>query len=329
MSCLKLREKKRISESQIPLFSSRIGKFASAALKAEAWTAPKPGLVDRFDSGAHSDMDLDLFLKSAAILEPFFTRMAAAGFAAALEGATPPDAFLRARLKGIEAEKAMFQATSGINTHKGAIFSLGLVATAAGYLHAHIDEQFEGCPPQSPAADGQILHLLDCASAMVGGIVQNELQRFDSSGNLGPMTEGRRLYRTYGLTGIRGEAESGFPSIKYFGLPALREILSRPATGIPASRDAIALHVLLTLMCATEDTNIASRGGLSGLNYVRESADAFLNTGSVYSATALQKLRRMNADFTRFNLSPGGSADLTALTLFLASLFIKEDLHLI
>ncbi len=298
------------TELQTEVIAARVGRAAEAALRTEAWIAPKPGLVDRFDRGSHRDMDLQSFYRSAETIAPFLGRMAACG--AQRVGQPPKAVFALARRIGLEAEAAMFDATGGVNTHKGAIFTLGLLGTAYGYLYAR--------SPDGPAFRGEQTgeifqaRLLQCAGCMVDGIVAEEL----GSERCSCSTAGGRVYRAYGLTGIRGEAERGFPAVQSFGMPVLRR-----ARQAGLGTDASGLQVLLSLMTGVEDTNVAARGGLAGLRYSQAEACRALSAGGVYTAAGMGCIKKINIDFVSRNLSPGGCADLLAATLFLAELGIR------
>ncbi len=292
-----LLESKLASE----LIAEQVSRAAVDALRMEAWIAPKPGLVDRFDNGSHRDMNLHTFYRSAEAIAPFLGRMAACG--AERVGQLPKGVFAQARRIGQEAEAAMFRASGGVNTHKGAIFSLGLLSTAWGYVSA------------ARAAGGEghfcVERVLSCAGGMVAGIVDEEL----SADRGGCPTAGARVYRAYGLTGIRGEAERGFPAVRSFGMPVLRQ--AREA-GLDA--DSRGLQVLLSLMTVVEDSNVAARGGLSELRFTQAAARRALAAGGMYTAAGKSCIKKMNTELVKRNLSPGGCADLLAATLFLDTL---------
>lgn len=297
-------------------FADFIGRTARRALYTEALVSPKPGLVDQIDSGAHKDMDIELLFRSADTLEPFFVRLCEGGIHCSTPigtGHGPNEAFRAVRKIGIEAEQAMFEATCGVNTHKGAVFTLGLFCTAAGYLKGAISSgriQRDGKldPFKSP------LKILDCASEMVQGIVNRELDTPSPGGK----TAGEKLYNSFGLRGIRGEAEDGFPALRRMALPVLREGFRRMRSGDnPGGAEAVYLHVLLNLMTIVEDTNVVSRGGLEALRCMRKEAREALNLGGAYSAEGLAYLWEMNKRFIRRNISPGGCADLLSAALFL------------
>lgn len=165
------------------------------ALLKEVGTTPKPGLVDLHDTGAHKDMDYDTFVKSTYAIKPYILRMAVEGFHWNHE---LKNLFPHIREIGKQAEKAMFQATDGVNTHKGIIFTMGILATAAGYelkTNGHID----------------VIKVLDTAKEMVEDDMNRELEEMVYKD---PETHGEEIYFQYGVKGIREEARSGFPVIR-------------------------------------------------------------------------------------------------------------------
>ena len=268
----------------------RPSHLAVRAMRDEVFLSPKPGLVDRHDSGAHRDMDLPLFLKSAGIIRPFLEEM---------ESLTPregpaEDVLPLIRPVGVRAEAAMFKATGGVNTHKGQIFTLGVCTAAAAR---------KGGTPQD---------ILDEAGRICRGLC-GELK--GSGATAKPQTHGERIYIRYGSTGIRGEAEKGFPSVANCSLPAFRSSFLK---GL--NREEAALEALLHLMAVVEDSTVLHRRGLPGLSLMRREAERFLYTGGMSQAGAYAKLIEMNRFFIQENISPGGCADLLALTLFTASL---------
>lgn len=273
--------------------AKEIGELAHRALICEANVTPKPGLVDRENSGAHRDMDLKLFHASADALRPWFADCARIGLA--MRDAAPEQVFGRLRKRGIEAERAMFAATGGVNTHKGALFSLGILCCAAA---------MEGEGTGVPA-------ILDRAAALAQPALGDltELHPGDAR------TGGEVQYLNSGRTGVRGEAAAGFPHARNCGLPALEDGLERGRTAGLRGEELFnhaCLHALLALMACVEDSNILRRRGVAALRSVQSRAKALLAQGF-----HMDELRRMNDDFVRENLSPGGSADLLAITIFL------------
>lgn len=214
--------------------TEEVAMLAVQSLLCEVYATPKPGLVDQNDSGSHTDMDLFTFLSSAAVLWPYFRRCAALG----LEQDDPKLLFFQLREAGKEAEIRMLRATAGVNTHKGAIFSLGLLCGAAG---------------MADTWEPQVLCRL--CSQMTQGITEELI-------NIAPQTAGERIYAKYGISGARGQAEAGFPGA-ILGLEALENGLDAGLT----LNDALC-QSLLTIMAHTTDTNIVNRGGMEAQQWV-------------------------------------------------------------
>ncbi len=278
-------------------FDTLLGKLAYHAMMLEVHLTPKPGLVDTANNGSHYDMDLQLFEKSAGAIYPFFTQFCAFGKNTAQKKA--PLLLSELRPIGIAAECAMFKATNGINTHKGMIFSLGLVCVATGWLRAnrqHVSSQ----------------DICAVISECCNGLVQKELHGLSSNA---PLTQGEKLYLQYGVTGARGEAESGFSTIANLALPAYRQ----------AIKDGLSVkhalwQTLLVIMANNKDTNVLSRGGMEGLNLVQQTSLALLSVGGAYHPEIEENLNTFDQTLISLHLSPGGSADLLALTWLLAEL---------
>jgi len=266
-----------------------IGAQAWLAVNHEFAATPKPGLVDRSNRGAHRDMNIKHFFASSNALRPYWERFAAEGLATA--GLPPGETFRRLRPIGMEAEQAMYHATGGINTHKGAIFSIGLFCAAAGRL--------------SPEHWSPERLCRECA-AMTQGIVAADFAGITEET---AKTTGEKLYARYGISGIRGEAEAGYPAVLEQGLPRLREGLSQ---GL--SLNDAGCCALLHLMAATDDTNLIHRSDRETQLQVRENISAIL---AETPFPPLDRISRLDQDFIQKNLSPGGSADLLAVTYFL------------
>ena len=288
-SVAQLQETTAALLSQIPK-AQHIGFLAQKALILEVCCTPKPGLVDRDNSGSHRDMDIFTFFKSITALGDYFEECAKIGE----ETATLPakDTFQKLREAGIRAEQAMFAATVGVNTHKGAIFTLGLLCGSAGRLDSY---------------DPDIL----CkeAAAMVQGIVSRELAGVSEEA---ATTAGQKLYRRYGITGVRGEAEQGFPSVLNIGLPALNQGL---AQGLDLNDSGCA--ALLAILAHSEDTNLITRGSRETQLQLKNKLQSLLRSDPFPIRQVLQQL---DEEFIQKNLSPGGSADLLAACYFLQQL---------
>lgn len=272
-----------------------IARLACQALQYEVLTTPKPGLVDRVNSGSHRDMDVFTFAASIAALSPYFTRCAELGMLMSDEEA--PALFEALRLPGRVAEGTMLEATNGINTHKGAIFSLGILCAAAGRLER---------------SEWQTDRLLNTVAAMTQGLTEGDF------GSLTPenvKTFGQKLYLEHGIKGVRGEAEQGFPLVREYGYPALKAALAQGH-----SMNDAGCAALIALMAHNTDTNIIHRSSLEALNEVMQEAAALLEKERVPSAEALEEFDR---ELIKKNISPGGSADLLALCYLLYGL--EED----
>lgn len=270
-----------------------MARLACQALLCEVLTTPKPGLVDRLNNGSHRDMDIFTFAASTAALQPYFAACARIG----AQAPTAPDAFAALRLPGRMAEGVMLEATGGVNTHRGAIFSIGILCAAAGRL-----------PRENWRADDL---LAECAE-MTKGLTERDFAGLTPEN---ARTFGQRLYLSHGVTGVRGEAEQGFPLVRQYGYPKLLEGL---AAGLELNDAGCA--ALLALMAHNMDTNVIHRGGLEGQRRTAEAAQALLDAEPWPSREALEALDQTLIDQ---NISPGGSADLLALCYLLR--FLEED----
>ncbi len=272
--------------------SACIGALARRALEDEVRVTPKPGLVDAVSAGAHTDMDIGTFLASAQALEKHFVHFAAMGMNS--DDLAPRTLFDGLRRPGMDAERDMLAATGGVNTHKGAIFSLGILCAAAG---------------RQLSLGGALTADALCALSadMTRGLCARELPRETS-------THGGQVFQRYGARGVRGEAESGFAAVREVGLPALRQYRQ---SGCDENESR--LRALLRLMSCVEDTNLLARRGPEQAAWVRKQAQALANRFS------LDSVRRLDAEMTRRGLSPGGCADLLAVTIFLDALERAEQ----
>lgn len=283
-------------------FVRRIAEQAERALLTEAALAPKPGLVDRLNPGAHRDMDLFTFIDSACALRPYFEACAREGLAR--RGGDEAACFDALRTPGLLAEARMRGATGGVNTHKGAVFSMGVLCAALGMGY-----DGEGSDPDAA--------LLRCGR-MTRARMEQELSR--AAQGAGDSC-GEQLYRSSGIGGVRAEAAAGFPSVREAALPRLRACL---AAGMGV-QDA-ALCALVALMARAEDTNAVRRGGAEGARQLRERAEAEDAALCARLAQAefdaqkegealRQRMAQWDAELSAAGISPGGCADMLALTL--------------
>lgn len=277
--------------------------LAYRAIVEEVWTSPKPGLVDRLNSGAHNDMDFMLFLKSAGAIRPFLGAFAQAGLSHPTDDW--PRLFDHLREIGILSEQAMFEATGGVNTHKGMIFSMAMVLAAAGTL----------------LGDGQRRIDRVALSNRIRQIAQGILEDFRKTTGAQP-TAGERLHREHGLLGIRGEAYHGYPSVLLAGLPQIDR-----SEGKRDDPETVRLNILLALMGHVEDTTIAGRHGVEVMQEVREMARTALAQQRQGGDGNVEHLIALDEIFTRRRISPGGSADLLAITLLFHYLEKGEQSH--
>lgn len=267
-------------------YVERIGRLAGQCLRLEVQTWPKPGLVSHVDNGSHTDMDAMTFHRSAEALRPFFSELAAAG----AQGA----AMTALRKIGLRAERAMLEATGGINTHRGAIFGLGLLCAAAGWRSAH--------PGDSASSLGEIV-ARRWGDDILGG------PRLTTS-------HGETAHRRYGAGGARQEAADGFPSVYRVGMRALED--ARNITGGDA--EAARVQACFALIATVEDTNVLHRGGIAGLRFAQRTTRAFLRRGGVGQMEWRRHAEAIHRAFVERRLSPGGAADLLAMSLFVSAL---------
>ena len=263
--------------------SARLGRLAIASLHAELACAPKPGLVTPFNSGSHDDMDAGTFLRSLFALRHYFTSIAGAGADDA------PFAALRAH--GLAAERAMLRATGGINTHRGAIFSLGLLVAAAARCrrqHGHAAPAAQVCLAVQHWADDFAAAPLDASSP------------------------GQRARLRHGVPGVREQAAAGYPVLRDLAVPTLRHALHN---GLP--RDAALCQTLMQLVAQVDDLNLLHRGGADGLAWAQQQARSFLAGGGAFAPGWQARLHALGEGFVARRLSPGGSADLLACAWFL------------
>lgn len=263
--------------------------LANQALKEELETTPKPGLVDLHDNGSHTDMDFDVMSRGIDAVSPFFGLMF--DTAAQMSGRCVSAEIMSAlRKTGRDAEDAMLAATGGVNTHKGAIFSFGLVSGALGVL-------------ESKGAEFEPTAVRDVVKQLADGI-EDELNLSKRKKEWGKLTAGEKFFARCGQCGARGQAADGYAFVVEKCLPLLRRLRQ--------AADACAgLKTLSYIMSLLDDSNVYKRGGSDGVEFVKASGkDLFENFSQ-------KKAEELNDLFVKRNLSPGGAADLLALTFFL------------
>jgi len=256
-----------------------IGRAATLALYDELALSPKPGLVTLVDTGSHTDMDAQTFMRSLLALRSYFVQIARLG----AEGAD----FVSLQACGIEAEARMLAATGGINTHRGAIFTLGLLCAAAG----------------AATAGGRSLH--PCALRMM--LLKRWGEALHARALRAPTLPGGIAARRHGLRSASEEAAAGFPALFDTAVPALRSALAR---GL--DRQQAGVDTLFGVIAVLDDSNLAHRGGLEGLHFARAAARRFLADGGSARPGGIEAAFDIGAAFVRRRLSPGGAADTLA-----------------
>ncbi len=288
-------------------FAKRTAENAQRALLFEVAVTPKPGLVDRHNAGAHRDMDVFTFIDSACALRPYFETCARIGLAH--RGKDAQACFDALRVPGLLAEDAMRRATGGVNTHKGAIFSLGIACASLGMGY--------GAPLR-------VHETLARCGEMTGAQMRRELEAAKAGQ---ARTFGEAIYQKAGVGGVRAEAASGFASVREIALPRLNAGLK---AGL--SLNDAALCALTALMADTQDTNAVRRGGEAGAAAMRETARALdgeiaaaLEAGEIKQKIGQfkEKLTDWDGQMSAAGISPGGCADLLAMALLMA--FCERD----
>lgn len=285
-----------------------IAHLATQALQAELDTTPKPGLVDKDNNGAHRDMDYALMQRSIDTLHPYFVKLAMLGCADAL----PTHASIRDI--GIEAERAMLAATNGVNTHKGALFSMGLAVVAAAHEERKIAANEEQILKERNGGEDVLVSLQTTIKALAASFP-------DTNGTHG--SKAKLLSK--GTTAIKGaldNAREGYEMLFAEWLPFYIERRKE--------RDAHTLHkTLLRIMCDLDDTNVIYRTDLATAEEVKQEARALLdNFSKAHTAEDKEKriaaellaLKDMDKRYTARNISPGGAADMLSLTIFIGSI---------
>lgn len=275
----------------------KVSQYLTQAILLEVSTHPKPGLVTRLSNGAHKDMSIFTFMMSSAVLSKAFNDLQDIGQA---HRGTLAELFCKLRSYGVGAEAELLRVTKGVNTQRGILFAGGIVSAVSGYAMN-----------MGLSRDA----LLPMIKEMAAGLVARELKNIDHAA----MTAGEKLYYKYGITGIRGEVENGFPSVVNYGLPALEDAFDQGAT----INDAL-VHALISLMTVVEDSNVIWRTDYDTLLEVQRIAENILSLGSVFTEKGRMAIAETERYFLQRRISPGGSADLLSVTITLYLLEHKE-----
>lgn len=282
-----------------------IERSVSKALLGEVYTTPKPGLVDLRDTGAHRDMDIHTFEKSTAAIAPYISEMFCEGYGGNLSGER---LFQSIRQIGIEAEQAMFEATKGINTHKGILFTMGIISGAAGYYYR---KQHHFCIKEILSLGGNL-----CKKTLEDDFkkIINKMQKNKNLIDI-PLSHGEKMYLRYGIRGARGEAQDGFPILADYLWPLFCKYKKEGRSG-----NALNLEMLLWAIALSEDTNVLKRGGIEGGVWLKEKVRYILDKGGAFTEAGLASIEKLNEECISKNISPGGAADLLAAILYLEEL---------
>jgi triphosphoribosyl-dephospho-CoA synthase len=262
-----------------------VGRAATLALHDELALSPKPGLVTLVDTGSHHDMDAHTFMRSLFALRGYFVRIAGLGAVNA-----PFEALERC---GIAAEACMLKATGGINTHRGAIFTLGLLCAAAG----------------AAAGAGRGL----APAALRHTLLQRWGDALAVRATRQSTLPGGIAARRHGLRSAPAEAALGFPVLFDTALPAMQAATARGLV-----RQHVLLDTLFHVMAVLDDSNLAHRGGMEGLRHAQRAASGFVAAGGAARPGGVAAAFDIGRDFVGRRLSPGGAADTLAAACFVA-----------
>jgi len=273
----------------------KISEFAMESMLYEVSCYPSFGLVSPISSGSHKDMDFFTFIRSSVALFPYMLKFAKESY----NNQSPESIFNTIRPIGIRAEKAMFKKTDNVNTHKGMIFSMGLCVAAVS---------------KAIYNETEFMNVKNIIKHMTAGIVEKELYQINSKES--QLSNGEKIFLKYGYSGIRGEAEMGFPIIfdvalnTYDGCYDLNE------------NDRL-VQTLITIMQYSEDSTILYRHDINVLKEVQRLSKFIIEMGGMYSENGRKNIKSISKQFEIENISPGGSADLLACTVFLSK--VKKE----
>ncbi|MBZ9689421.1 triphosphoribosyl-dephospho-CoA synthase CitG [Clostridium estertheticum] len=267
-----------------------IASYAIEAMLCEVASYPSPGLVSSISKGSHVDMDHYSFIKSTSILSKYMVLFAQEGYS----NRTPKEIFAAIRHIGIEAESEMFKGTKGVNTHKGMIFLLG-ISCAAVTKAMHDKKNFEG--------------IQDIIKQMTKGLVVNELCYMNKDK---VKSYGEKLFLKYKVEGIRGQVERGIPLVFDYSLKVYSE-------NSDLKLNNRLIHTLISIMQFCEDSNVLHRHSMDTLGEVKQKAKHIISLGGMTTEIGEASIVALDSEFIKRNISPGGSADILAVTVFFNS----------
>ena len=264
-----------------------IAGYAIEAMLCEVAAYPSPGLVSSISKGAHIDMDHYSFIKSTSILSRYMVLFAEEGYSKR----DPKEIFKDIRSIGMEAENEMFNGTKGVNTHKGMIFLLG-ISCAAVTKAMHDKKNFK--------------EIQEIIKQMTRGIVQDELFCMNKDNAI---SHGEKLFLKYNVEGIRGQVERGIPLVFNYSFDIYKK------NNFLKLNDRL-IHTLLSIMKHCEDSNIIHRHSMDTLKEVQQKATHIISVGGMTTAIGKLSIEALDKEFIERHISPGGSADLLAVTIF-------------
>ena len=268
-----------------------IAAYAIEAMLCEVAAYPSPGLVSSISKGAHIDMDHYTFIKSTSILSRYMVLFAQEGYSSN----TPKEIFKAIRSIGMEAEAEMFKGTKGVNTHKGMIFLLGI--SCAAVTKAIYDK----------IGFAQIQEII---KQMTKGLVQDELSNLDKDK---ATSHGEKLFIKHNVEGIRGQVEKGIPLVFDYSMQVYKQNKDLKLN------DRL-VHTLLCIMQHCEDSNIIHRHSMDILKEVQQKSTQIISLGGMRTESGKSAIETLDKEFIDRNISPGGSADLLAVTMFFNSI---------
>ncbi|MPQ43816.1 triphosphoribosyl-dephospho-CoA synthase CitG [Clostridium tarantellae] len=266
-----------------------IGALAVQAILYEVACFPSPGLVSPVSNGAHKDMNFYTFIDSTSIIMKSLVLFAQKG----LSEKSPKEIFYDIRNVGIQAEKDMFLKTLGVNTHKGMIFLMGICCAAVSKV---IYENKEFNSVQAVIKE------------MCSDLTLNDFKGIE---NKSILSNGEKLYIKYNLRGVRGQAEDGIPLVFDYALDIYRNSSN-------LSKNDRLVNTLIGIMQFCEDTTIINRHSLEVLEWVKVKSKHIISLGGMKTDIGKDKIEELAKVFIEKNISPGGSADLLGITVFLS-----------
>lgn len=267
----------------------KIAECVTKGLLYEVSASIKPGLVDRFNCGSHKDMDFFTFIDSACAISKYFEKFAMSGIR---WSHINENSLSTIRKLGIDCDNAMFEATNGVNVHKGAVFSMSIISACSAFTYKKYGKM-------------DLNKICEYASIVAKpALADFEISKTKETN----LTNGEKLYINHGILGVRGEVASGFKSVMEYAMPVIKDL-----DKLNVSKDEVLLNTLLNLIANVDDTNIISRKGFDALVTAKNMAQNCISLGGASTDSGKKYLLKMNEDFVEMNISPGGCADLLAV----------------